>query len=200
MTAMVRPSHGGFLRPFGLGMFIRAYLSGQDTYGAGVADPKRGAPTDDIRAAYKNAILKAHAEDLVALALEKGIELPLDEALRRIPHRLTSIRSHSFYRYFHHLKLLGWVEFTGQEEDSLMGGSPGAKVSKTARGATSVEVPMPQRYYRLTAKGRRASFVEWSDPLQALYHYPKEQRSSKKAERKVYKPGSLPRLPSTRKE
>lgn len=60
--------------------------------------------------------------------------------------------------------------------------------------------PQPRRFYRLTAKGKRASVVEWSDPLQALYHYPKEQRSSKKAERKVYKPGSLPRLPSTRKK
>lgn len=112
MTAVVRPAIGGFLRPFGAGMFIRAYLGGDNTYGARVKDPKRGAPIDDVRSAYKNALLRAHAEDMVALALEKGIELPLEEALRRIPHRLTKIRSHSFYRYFHHLKMLGWVEPT----------------------------------------------------------------------------------------
>jgi hypothetical protein len=175
-------------------MFIRAYLSGDDTYGACVDDPQRGASIEDIRAAYKNALLKAHAEDMVALALEKGIELSLEEALRRIPHRLTKIRSHSFYRYFHHLKMLGWVEPTGEEEGSLLGGSPGARVERTPQGTTLVEVPQPRRFYRLTQQGMEAPDVAWSDPLQALYAYPKWQRSQKKAERKLYKPSTLPRL------
>jgi len=193
MTQPLKPDRGGFLRPFGLGMFIKAYLSGDMTYSAAVADPIRGAPIEDIRSAYKEALLRAHAEDMVALALEKGIELPLEEALRRIPHRLTKIRAHSFYRYFHHLKMLGWVELTGEEDYSYIGGVPGAKVEKTPEGTTLVEVPQPRRFYRLTSKGKEASNVEWSDPLQTLYHYPKEQRSRKKADRKLFKPGSLPR-------
>ncbi len=106
MEMPVRPSRGGFLRPFGCGQFIRAYLAGEGPYGSTVIDPGRGAPTEDIRSAYKNALLRAHAEDMVAMALEKGIELSVEEALRRIPHRLTKVRSHSFYRYFHLLKQL----------------------------------------------------------------------------------------------
>lgn len=191
MVDLLRPPRGGFLRPFGLGMFIRAYLAGDGTYGAAVADPRRGAVIDDIRSAYKSAILRAHAEDLVALALEKGIELPLDEATRRIPHRLTSIRSHSFYRYFHLLKQLGWVESTDQEEGSLIGGVPGARVEHTPEGTTLVEVPQPRRFYRLTDKGKEAPDASWSDPLQALYRYPREFRSRK--DTRLAKPGSLPR-------
>ncbi len=194
----LRPTRGGFLRPFGLGEFIRAYLSGDDTYGACVSDPKHGAPTEDIRSSYKNALLREHAEDMVALAMEKGIELSLDEALRRIPHRLTKIRSHSFYRYFHHLEMLRWVELSGEEEGSLIGGSPGAKVEKTPHGTTLVEVPQPRRFYRLTAKGREAPIEEWRDPLQALYNYPRSQRSPKKAERKLARPGSMPRQAKTK--
>ena len=133
----------------------------------------------------------------MALAMEKGIELPLEEALRRIPHRLTKVRSHSFYRYFHHLKMLGWVEPTGEEEGSLFGGMPGAKVERTAEGTTLVEVPQPRRFYRLTAKGKEAPDVSWSDPLQALYGYPREYRSRRKVER-LYRPGSLPRAAKSR--
>jgi len=112
MVEALRPSRGGFLRPFGCGWFIKEFLLGYVPYDSPGIDPNRGAPIDEIRSAYKNALLRAHAEDMVALAMEKGIELSLEEALRRIPHRLTKMRSHSFYRYFHHLKMLGWVEPT----------------------------------------------------------------------------------------
>ena len=101
---------------------------------------------------------------MVALATEKGIELSFEEALRWIPHRLTKMRSHSFYRYFHHLKMLSWVEPTGEEEGSLFGGVPGATVERTTEGTTVVEVPQPQRFHRLTAKGKEAPDVAWSDP------------------------------------
>ena len=194
----LRPNRGGFLRPFGCGWFIREFLLSHGPEDSPVIDPERGAPTEDIRSAYKNALLRAHAEDMVALALERGIELSLDEALRRIPHRLTKIRSHSFYRYFHHLKMLGWVELTGEEEGSLIGGSPGARVEKTSRDTTLVEVPQPRRFYRLTRKGKEASDAAWSDPLQAFYEYPKWQRSQNKAERKLARPGSLPRSPKAK--
>jgi len=194
----LRPNRGGFLRPFGCGEFIRSFLLGQGPQGSARIDPQTGAPVEDIRSAYKDALLRAHAEDMVALAMEKGIELSLEEALRRIPHRLTKVRSHSFYRYFHHLKMLGWVEPTGEEEGSLLGGMPGAKVEDTPRGTTLVEVPQPRRFYRLTAKGKAAPEIAWRDPLQAIYNYPTQQRSRRKAER-LYPPGSLPHTAKTRK-
>ena len=154
-------------------------------------DPNVGAHIEDIRSAYKNALLKSHAEDMVALAMEKGIKLSMEEALRRIPQRLTKMRSHSFYRYFHLLKQLGWVEPTGEEEGSLIGGIPGARVERTPEGTTMVEVPQPRRFYRLTARGRGASDAAWSDPLQAIYAYPRDIRSQKKP---YPRPGSLPRM------
>jgi hypothetical protein len=110
----LRPERGGFLRPFGCGWFIKEFLLGHGPYDSPRIDPNRGVPIEDIRSAYKNALLRAHAEDMVALAMERGTELSLQEALRRIPHRLTKMRSHSFYRYFHHLKMLGWVEPTNR--------------------------------------------------------------------------------------
>ena len=190
MALPLRPRRGGFLRPFGCGEFIRRFLLGEGPEGAARIDPDVGAPIEDIRSAYKNALLRSHAEDMVALAMERGIELSMEEALRRIPQRLSKVRSHSFYRYFHHLKMLGWVEPTGEEEGSFMGGMPGARVERTPEGTTLVEVPQPRRFYRLTAKGGEASLVDWSDPLQAVYAYPRETRSQMK---QYPRPGSLPR-------
>jgi hypothetical protein len=184
------PGRGRFLRPFHTGIFIRDYLLGKEPFGSSPVDPKRGAATEDIRYAYKTALLREYAEDMVAMAMEKGIELLVEEALERIPKRLTKMRSHSFYRYFHHLKMLGWVELTGEEERSAMGGIPGARVEKSDN-STLVEVPQPRRYYRLTAKGKTASDTEWQDPLQTLYKYPREVRSPKPL--RYRHPGSLPR-------
>ncbi len=121
MTEVLRPARGGFLRPFGCGPFIKEFLLGHGPEGSPKIDPDRGSAIDDIRYAYKSALLRAYAEDMVAMAMEKGIELSVEGALERIPHRLTKMRSHSFYRYFHHLKMLGWVEATGEEEESAMG-------------------------------------------------------------------------------
>ena len=154
------PARGGFLRPIGLGIFIRDFLAGQlkapdieptsrHIVGTLKVDPARGVPIDDIRRAYKDFLFQEFAEEMVARALERGIELPLEEALRRIPQRLTKIRSHSFYRYFHILKQLAWVEATGEEEASLMGGMPGAKKEHLGK-ATLIQVPQPRRFYRLT--------------------------------------------------
>ena len=50
------------------------------------------------------------------------------EALRCIPHRPTKMRSRSFYRYFHLLKQLGWVEAIGEEEGSVLGVGSSEKV------------------------------------------------------------------------
>jgi len=190
VTELLRPNRGGFLRPFGCGWFIREFLLGHGPNGSPRIAPDRGAAIEDMRYAYKNALLRAYAEEMVAMAMEKGIELSVEEALQRIPHRLTKVRSHSFYRYFHHLKMLGWVEATGEEEKSGMGGTPGALIQKTDKG-TLVEVPQPRRFYRLTDKGKTASSMEWQDPLKALYGYPTEIRSPKPA--RYRRPGSLPR-------
>ena len=190
MVEPLRPARGGFLRPFGCGSFIRKFLLGYGPEGSSRIDPDRGASIDDIRYAYKSALLRAYAEDMVAVAMEKDIELSVEEALQRIPHRLTKVRSHSFYRYFHNLKMLGWVEATGEQEESGMGGILGALIQKSDKG-TLVEVPQPRRFYRLTDKGKAASATEWQDPLQALYGYPAEIRSPKPA--RYRRPGSLPR-------
>jgi len=186
----LRPERGRFLRPFHTGIFIKDYLLGRGPYGSPVIDPKRGAPIEDIRFAYKSALLRAYAEDMVAMAMEQGIKLELEEAQRRIPQRLTKMRTHSFYRYFQHLKKLGWVEPTGEEEISSFGGKPGTRVEKTEKGAL-LEVPQPRRYYRLTNEGRTASELEWQDPIQAIYNYPKEVRSPRP--KSYHRPGSFPR-------
>ncbi len=198
------PARGGFLRPIGLGQFVRDFLLGEleapdiepttrVIAGTLKLDPSIGAPIDDIRAAYKNFLFWQYAEDMVAQALEKGIELPLEEALRRIPQRLTKIRAHSFYRYFHLLKQLGWVQLTGAEEVSILGGKPGARVEHRNE-TTLVEVPQPRRFYRLSEKGLQAGDTLWSDPLMALYGYTRKQRSAKR--QPLPRPGSLPRQPS----
>jgi len=175
----LRPGKGGFLRPFGCGQFIRSYLAGDSLYGSAAIDAARGSSINDIRLAYRGALLQSRAEDMVAIAQQKGVELSMEEALKLVRHRLTMVRSHSFYRYFHLLKQLGWVEPTGEEEASLVGGTPGAKVEHTPHGTTLVEIPQPKRFYRLSKKGREVPESAWRDPLQTLYGYPSEYRSRK---------------------
>ncbi|MBA7498865.1 hypothetical protein ES704_01603 [subsurface metagenome] len=148
---IIRPYRGGFLRPFGLGLFIRYYLAGLGPYGSLRIDPVEGACQTDIREHYKMALFKAHAEDAVAREIERRIKRGLprmtDEeeerfmlrAFERIPYKFTSIRSHSFARYFGMLTQLGWVEATGKEETS----------------AFQEQYPEaePRRYFRLTDRG-----------------------------------------------
>jgi hypothetical protein len=112
----LRPELGRFLRPFHTGIFIGDYLMGKGPFGPPAINPDRGAAIEDVRYAYKSALLREYAEDMAAIALEQGVEMSVEEALERIPQRLTKMRSHSFYRYFHHLKMLGRVEPTGEEE------------------------------------------------------------------------------------
>jgi hypothetical protein len=152
-------------------------------------DPEVGSPQTDIHAAYKKALHTAIAEDAAAWDAEEAIsrgkpltpedvERRRDFYLERIPRKLTRMRYASFTRYFRFLKQLGWVEEISQE-GSLMGGPEDARVEPTPRGTTLVEVPQPRRYYRLTSKGKRATEVELSDPLQTIYQYPRAQRSPK---------------------
>jgi len=95
------------LRPFHTGIFIWDHLSGKGPFDSPVIDPNRGDTIEDISYAYKNALLREYAEDMVAMAMEEGIKLSVEEALERIPQRLTKMCTNSFYRYFHPLKMLG---------------------------------------------------------------------------------------------
>ena len=164
MVTAIRPTRGGFLRPFGCGWFIREFLLGHGPEGAPVIDPNRGAPQADINYEYKSALIRAFARDAAERRIEE-IGVPLvsperaeeiyQEELKKIPHKYTRMRYHSFLAYFGRLKRLGWVEETGEvESSSLQENYP----------------PGPaRRYYRLTKKGREASLVEWSNPLFTLY-------------------------------
>ena len=82
-------------------------------------------------------------------------------AFEQIPHKFTSIRSHSFARYFGLLERLGWVEPTGREETS-------------AFQETYPEAE-PRRYFRLTDQGHAASDIDWSNPQRTLYGYSFEE-------------------------
>jgi len=164
---ILRPYKGGFLRPFGLAMFIREYLAGNGPYGSLRIDPVRGACQTDIREQYKTALFKEHAEDAVAREIERRIKRKLppmtDEeeerfrlrAFERIPYKYTSIRSHSFARYFGMLTQLGWVEPTGKEEVSAF--------------QEQYSEAQPRRYFRLTGQGHAASDLDWSNPQRTLY-------------------------------
>lgn len=113
------------------------------------------------------AIHTAYAEDAVAWENDERVRrgLPIYSPmeyeervahfLRRIPYNLVKCRYHSFSRYFHWLKQLGWVERTGEEEPSAI---------------QDFYPPAPPRiYYRLTKKGIEAPDYEWSRPQLVLY-------------------------------
>ena len=61
----LRPTRGGFFRPFGCGWFIKESLLGHGPEGSAVIDPNRGAPQADIFYHYKLALHRAYAEDAV---------------------------------------------------------------------------------------------------------------------------------------
>ncbi len=181
-TENLRPYRGGFLRPFGLGTFIRGYLAGNGPYDSPRIDPVEGACQTDIREHYKMALFREHAEDAVAREVERrikrGVRPMTDEeedsfrlrAFERIPYKFTSIRSHSFARYFGMLTQLGWVEPTGYEEASAFQ----EQYSKAE----------PRRYFRLTDQGRAAPDFDWSNPQRTLYGYSIEETRQKNQESK----------------
>jgi len=170
---VLRPYRGGFLRPFGLAIFIRGYLAGLGPYGSSTIDPMEGACQTDIREQYKTALFRAHAEDALAREIGRRIKRRLppmtDEeeetfrlrALERIPYKFTSIRSHSFARYFGMLIQLGWVEPTGYEEVSAF--------------QEKYPEAQPRRYFRLAGLGRAASDIDWFNPQRTLYGYSFEE-------------------------
>jgi hypothetical protein len=124
MVVGIRPNQGGVLRPFGLGWFIREFLLGHIPEGAPVIDPDRGAAQADINYHYKSALVRAIARDrserIIIEMVKRGIDVTseiadriYEDELKKIPHKYTRMRYHSFLVYFGMLKRLGWVELTG---------------------------------------------------------------------------------------
>jgi len=170
MVIKLRPTRGGFLRPFGCGWFIREFLLGHAPQGSIGIDPKKGAVQEDIFYHYKLALHRAYAEDAAAWENDDRVRAGkkpyteveyrerVDWHFRRIPYKLVKCRYHSFQRYFHWLKQLGWVEFTGREEPS----TPQSYMPDYPQAP-------PRRYYRLTTKGIEAPDFQWSNPQITLY-------------------------------
>jgi len=167
MVEALRPTRGGFLRPFGCGWFVREFLLGNGPNGSPAVDPNIGAPQADIFYHYKRALLHAIALDRATKQEERRakrdkrairpeeIERLTEKYLARTPYKATGCRYHSFVVYFSNLQRLGWVEFSGREE-------PSAFQDHYPLGPS-------RRYYRLTAAGRAASEAAWANPLLALY-------------------------------
>jgi len=167
VVELLRPSRGGFLRPFGCGWFIREFLLGNGPNGSPRIDPAIGACQADIFNHYKTALLKAIAVDRATRREERQaqrakraispeeIERLTERYLARIPYKSSSCRYHSFVAYFSNLQRLGWVEESGKEE-------PSAFQDHYPPG-------QPRKYFRLTDAGKAASEAAWLNPLSALY-------------------------------
>jgi hypothetical protein len=169
MTLPLRPQHGGFLRPFGCGQFVREFLLGHGPNGSPIIDPDVGAPQADIFHHYKMALIRATAFDKATRAEEKrarrekrlidpeNIQRLAERYLARMPYKAQGCRFHSFVVYFSNLQRLGWVEPTGREEPSSFQDHypPGP----------------PRRYFRLTPKGKSTPDYLWADPRKALYSW-----------------------------
>ncbi|NQT56426.1 MAG: hypothetical protein HQ551_09380 [Desulfobacteraceae bacterium] len=166
MTLDIKPTRGGFLRPFGCGWFIREFLLGNGPEGSRVIDQQQGAPQADINFEYKEALARAtareHAERIISRMVVSGADVTEEQAeriyereMKRISRKFTHMRYHSFLMYFGVLKRLGWVELAGQTEPSAIQDN---------------YPPAPERtYYRLTNKGIEAGNDLWSNPLFTLY-------------------------------
>jgi hypothetical protein len=166
MVIELKPSRGGFLRPFGCGWFIRQYLLGKGPEGSRVIDPERGAPQADINYEYKEALARATARDrserIISRMVLGGADVTEEQAdriyereLKKLSRKFTHMRYHSFLMYFGVLKRLGWVEPTKVTEPSTIQDN---------------YPPAPERnYYRLTKKGIQVGDELWSNPLFTLY-------------------------------
>ena len=118
MTSGIRPTRGGFLRPFGCGWFIREFLSGNGPEGSRIIDPEQGAAQADINYEYKEALARATArertERIISRMVVNGKEVTEEQAasiyereLKKISRKFTHMRYHSFVMYFSVLKRLG---------------------------------------------------------------------------------------------
>src|SRR4030042_1525148 len=67
----LRPTKGGFLRPFGCAWFIREFLLGHGPNGSPAIDSRVGAPQAEIFYHYKMTLIKATALDRATRQEEK---------------------------------------------------------------------------------------------------------------------------------
>ncbi len=119
----IRPTRGGFLRPFGCGWFIREFLLGNGPGGSTKIDPNRGSTQTDINFEYKEAMARAtaqeHVEAVISRMVLSGVDVTEEQAkeiyqreMKKVSRKFTHMRYHSFLMYFGVLKRLGWVEAT----------------------------------------------------------------------------------------
>jgi hypothetical protein len=120
----LKPKRGGFLRPFGLGLFIRDYLLGRGPQESPRIDSAVGSYQADIFHQYKMALIRATAVDRATRAEEKQakkqeraidpdrIEELTERLIDTLPYKAQGCRLHSFVVYFSMLQKLGWVEAT----------------------------------------------------------------------------------------
>ena len=167
MVELLRPSRGGFLRPFGCGWFIRKFLLGHGPYGSPRIGHDVGAPQADIFHYYKMALRNEAALDKATRVEEKRArrsKRPIDPEnidrlaqryLDRMPYKAWGCRYHSFVVYFSNLQRLGWVEVTG--------------ITKASSFQDHYPSGQPRKYFRITKAGRDASDDAWANPLRALY-------------------------------
>ncbi len=98
----LRPSRGGFLRPFGCGWFIREFLLGKGPEDSRAIDPQRGATQADINYEYKEALARATAQDwaerIISRMVVGGVDVTEEEAeniyqreLGRVSRKFTGI-------------------------------------------------------------------------------------------------------------
>jgi len=167
VAEVLKPTRGGFLRPFGCGEFIWKFLLGHGPNGSPGIDPEVGAPQADIFFHYKRALMRATAVDQATRVEEKrarrekrfiepdNIEKLAEKYLARMPYKSRGCRFHSFIVYFSTLQRLGWVGPTGREEPSSFQDHypPGP----------------PRRYFRLTKAGRQAGDSAWRNPHRTYY-------------------------------
>jgi len=167
VVELLKPSRGGFLRPFGCGWFIREFLMGHGPYGSPKIGPTIGSPQADIFHEYKMALMKATAVDKATRVEEKrarrekrpinpdNIESLAERYMGRMSYKAQGCRFHSFVVYFSTIQRLGWVEATGREEPSTFQEhySPG----------------QPRKYFRLTKVGKEAGDADWVNPHRVLY-------------------------------
>lgn len=193
MVEPLKPSRGGFQKPFGCARFVLDFLQGLGpNYGVAGIDPEEGATQNDILASYKLALHLAWVEDQLAgeneSRLHKGLAIfsPQEEAERRAywmrcyPLGRCRMRYHSFLIYFGLLKRLSWVEPTGQAEPSVA-----QEMMALEPGEKSRAAGQPRVYYRLTAEGRAASDSAITNPLVALYpQFSPDYFARKRAERR----------------
>jgi len=167
LAEILKPTRGGFLRPFGCGWFIREFLLGHGPYGSARIEPEIGAPQADIFFHYKNALRRVTALDKATRLEEKrarlekrsinpeNIENLTERYLARMPYKAQGCRYHSFVTYFSDIQRLHWVEPTGKEAPSSF--------------QDHYLLGQPRRYFCITKAGKEASDDAWANPHRALY-------------------------------